>query len=113
MAHQPVPPDAIVAVAALGRALDALVAALASGSAAALVQTEASLAAAIADVSRITTTSIGAQDRPRLRAELTRARATLHRCRVVGTAVAGLIDGCLTAHGLSTTYTRSGKHARL
>jgi hypothetical protein len=106
MTPQQAPPDAVVAVVALGRALDALIAALTSGSAADLLTTEAGLSRAIADVARVA--SIAACDQPQLRAELTRARATLHRCRVVGTAVAGAIDGCLAARGLSNTYDRAG-----
>jgi hypothetical protein len=112
MTHQPPVPDAVAAVARLGQALGSLVVALASGSAANLAVTEAGLAAAIADVSRVSLTSIAPGDRARLREELAQARATLDRCRVVGTAVSGVIDGCLAARGLSNSYDRAGKHTR-
>ncbi len=100
------PPAPIDAVVALGRALDALIVALASGSAANLFATEAGLAAAIGDVARIGAVAPG--DRDRVRAELARARAAVHRCRAVGAAVTGVIDGWLTVGGLSHTYDRSG-----
>lgn len=109
MTPQQKPADAVVAVAALGRALDAVTAALASGSAAGLSATESGLAAAIADVSRIA--SVAPDDRPRLLVELARARATLNRCRIVGTAIASVIDGCLGVRGLFNTYDRSGAAA--
>src|SRR3954470_6653543 len=98
--HQP-PPDAVVAVAALGRALDALIAALTAGSPSDLLSTEAVLASAVGDVVRVA--SIAASDRPQVLAELARARVTLRRCRVVGTAVSGVINGCLSARGVSNT----------
>ena len=99
-------PDALTAVAALGRALDAVRRALASGSASDLLVTETALASALTDVSRIA--SLESCDRARLRAELAHAREMLNRCRTIGTALAGAIDGCLQMHGLSTTYDRVG-----
>jgi hypothetical protein len=108
MAPHQAPPDAVAAVAALGRALDALIAALTAGSPADLLATEAVLALAVGDVVRVA--SIAASDRPQVLAELARARATLRRCRVVGTAMSGVINGCLSARGLSNTYDRSGSY---
>ena len=104
------PPDAVVAVAALSRALDAVVTALTEGSPAGLLATEAGLSAALLDVTRVA--SVASCDRAQLLAELARARMMLERCRLVGAAVAGVIDGCLAARGLSTTYDRSGRHSR-
>ena len=46
------------------------------------------------------------------RSLIDRPRATLNRCRIVGTAVSGVIDGCLAARGLSNSYDRAGKHTR-
>src|SRR2546422_1938620 len=112
MTHQLPAPDAVAAVAQLGRALGSLVLALASGSAANLAATEAGLAAAIAEVSRVSPISIAPGDRARLREELAQARATLDRCRLVGTAVSGVIDGCLAARGLKNSYDRAGKYTR-
>ena len=103
-------PDAIAAVAALGRALDGLVAALASGSASDLLQTEGALATALTGLTGVlrTTGSIAPEDRPRLCAEVAHARRMLDRCRLVGSALGGAIDGCLQAHGLVATYDRGG-----
>jgi len=103
-------PDPFHALASLDRALDSVIEALRSGSAESLVATEGGLAAAIADISRIA--SVSPADRSRLLAGLAHTRETLHRCRIVGTAVAGVIDGCLVARGVSNTYNRSGRHSR-
>ncbi len=96
----------VAAVVALSSALDALLGALASGSAANLFASEAGLAGAIADVSRIG--RIAEDDRPQLRSELLRARLALARCRATGNAMTSVVDGCLTARGLSNTYDRAG-----
>ena len=103
MPSSPAPIDAIVS---LSRMLDALNAALVSGSAANLFATEAGLADAITGVARIGAVAPG--DRARVLTELARARAALDRCRTVGASVTGVIDGWLTACGLSHTYDRSG-----
>ena len=106
-------PDALAAVAALGRALDGLAGALTSGSPSELIVTEAALAAAVTGLTTVlrTTASIASAERPRLRTELAHARMLLERCRLVGASLSGAIDGCLQAHGLLSTYDRGGAFA--
>jgi hypothetical protein len=106
MTPQQTPPDAVVAVAALGRALDAIISALASGSAARLIATEACLASAVADVSRIASVSV--VDRPELRDELRRARLALVRCQSAGAVLGHVLDDYLAVRGVSNVYSRSG-----
>jgi len=106
-------PNPILALASLDRALDSVMDALTSGSAESLVATEADLAAAIVAVSDVArSASVSPADRPRLLAGLAHTRATLNRCRMVGTAVSNVVDTLLSVRGMSNTYDRAGKHAR-
>jgi len=98
--------EAVVALAALNAALDAVMSGLVSGSSVDLLATEQHLAAAVARVARITRVQAG--DRAVVVAELRRARAVLGRCRTVGNALSRTIDGCLGVHGFPRIYDRSG-----
>jgi hypothetical protein len=98
--------EALVALAALNGALEAVEAGLVSGASADLLATEQHLAAAVARVARIP--RVSPDDRGAVVAELRRARAALGRCRAVGNALCRTIDGCLGIHGFPRIYDRSG-----
>jgi hypothetical protein len=99
---------ALDAAVRLGASLDEVAAALAAPDADALLAAEAGLAAVLADVRDI---PAGAHTDPDLAAAVSRARATLGRCRVLGASLADAADLTLAVNGNGSEYGRCGRPA--
>lgn len=97
------------ATARLNASLDAVAAALSAPDADALLAAETGLAAALAELTRPST--VAADERAILAAEVIRARATLARCRILGASVADATRLSLAAQGRAGDYGRSGEPA--
>jgi hypothetical protein len=98
--------DARDAALRLNASLDEVAAALAVPDADALLAAESGLAAVLAGV---TGHILASGDRTGLAAEITRARATLARCRVLGASLADAARLALGAQGRAADYRRSGE----
>lgn len=97
---------ALDAAVRLTASLDEVAAALAAPDADALLAAEAGLASALAGLGEPFDEVPG--DRARLAAELIRARATLARCRILGSSIADTTHIALAAQGHLSDYSRSG-----
>lgn len=95
--------------ARLNASLDEVAAALSAPDAEALLAAETGLAAALTELARPST--VTADERSALAAEVIRARATLARCRILGASAADVALLSLAAQGRAGDYGRSGEPA--
>jgi hypothetical protein len=97
---------ALAAAARLRASLGAIINALVSSDIDGLLAAETSLASALQGLRNVS--HVDPAERDAICSAVAQARADLARCRAVGTALGGVIDGCLGARGLSQGYDRSG-----
>ncbi len=100
---------ALDAAVRLNASLDEIAAALGVPDADALLAAETGLAAALADLHLAPKAAL--DERAALAAEVARARATLARCRILGSAIADVTRITLAARGQTADYSRSGEPA--
>jgi hypothetical protein len=98
---------AVTAVERLRLTLDGVAAALGGARLDDLLAAEEQLVAAVAAVSELVGRNEGIVS-PVLRAELTRARASLDACRQLGAILRQVCDACVIAQGRGGEYTRAG-----
>lgn len=95
---------AVALAARLAAALEAVASALSAPDNSALMAAEQKLAAALAELNHVTAVASG--DRAAIAVELTRARAALARCRILGAAAADVVQAALAAQGCLGGYDR-------
>ncbi len=100
--------SAAVAAQRLRVALDAVAAALASADANGLLAAEEELASALTGISGMR--SVDASEWAAVSDELSRARASLVRCRTLGRSASYATQATLLALGRWSDYARSGAH---
>lgn len=95
-------PPVVTLASRLAAALEAVARALSTPDNSALMAAEQGLAAALADLGHVTT--VASNERAAIAAELTRARAALARCRILGSSAADVVQAALAAQGRSGGY---------